>query len=792
VIEAMGIIKRTIRFARRFWYLFLVFGFAMFIWYWNCLPKVLFNEPTSTILLDRDGNLLAANISGDGQWRFPETSKVPDRFKECIIQFEDKGFETHHGVSIKAICRAAWQNTKKMKVVSGGSTITMQLARLIRGNPPRTLWEKFMEMVYATRLEIKFSKKEIISMYASHAPYGGNVVGIDAAAWRYFGRPAAKLSWAESATLAVLPNAPSLIFPGKNHEKLLAKRDRLLKKLLDAGKLDSTGYSLASSEPLPGKPYPLPQLAPHLMQLACQQGFKGKILTTSIDPVLQESVTRILEMHHSKLKQNQIYNGAALVISVKTGEVLAYVGNMVNEESEHGSSVDLIQAPRSTGSILKPLLYAEMLNEGKLMPKMLVPDVPTQIGGYSPKNFNPYYDGAVHANHALSRSLNIPAVRMLNDYGPEKFCRQLYGLGLHTINKSSSHYGLSVILGGAEATLWDLCGVYANMGRTLDQYPYYEENLKSKPTYIKTTSLPSDPHAAPGGNTPALSPSAVWSTFEAMVEVNRPEIDANWKAYSSSGKIAWKTGTSFGFRDAWAIGVTPGYVVGVWVGNADGEGRPGIAGIKAAAPILFDVFGELPQTGWFKHPVTDMEKVPVCRMSGHRASPYCEIIDSTYVPSTCLNTLACPYHQQVCLDKSGKWIADADCEQVHQMKKKVFFVLPPLMEKYYRNNNPAYEVLPKHKPGCVHSHDSKGMYVVYPKKNTKILVPVQQDGTKGKSVFEVVHRNSKAEIHWHLDNEYLGSTTDIHQMELAPDAGKHILMLEDEFGQAIKLPFEVE
>lgn len=785
----MRTVKKTIRFIRRSWYLFLVFGVAMFTWYWNCLPKVLFDQPTSTILLDRDGNLLAANISGDGQWRFPETSKVPDRFKECIIQFEDRDFETHCGVSLKATCRAILQNTKKMRVVSGGSTITMQLARLIRGNPPRTLWEKFMEMVYATRLEFKFNKKEILNMYASHAPYGGNVVGLDAASWRYFGRPASKLSWAETATLAVLPNAPSLIFPGKNHERLLAKRNRLLKRLYDAGKLDSTSFSLASSEPLPQKPFPLPQLAPHLMQLACNQGFKGKILTTSIDPALQESVIRILEMHHSKLKQNQVFNGAALVISVKTGEVLAYVGNMVNEESEHGSSVDLIQAPRSTGSILKPFLYAEMLNEGKLMPKMLVPDIPTQIGGYSPKNFNPYYDGAVHANHALSRSLNIPAVRMLNEYGPEKFCRQLYGLGLHTINKSASHYGLSVILGGAEATLWDLCGVYAGMGRTLNQYPYYQEGLMRKPSYVLNSGIKVSNAKT---SYPPLSPSAIWSTFEAMVEVNRPDMDANWKAFSSSGKIAWKTGTSFGFRDAWAIGVTPGYVVGVWVGNADGEGRPGITGIKAAAPILLDVFSELPQTGWFRQPVEDMEKIPVCRMSGHRASPYCEITDSTYVPSTCLSTLACPYHQQVCLDKSGKWIADADCEQVHNMKKKVYFVLPPLVEKYYRNNNPSYEVLPKHKPGCVHSQESKGMYVVYPKKGTKILVPIQQDGTRGRSVFEVVHRNSKAEIHWHLDDEYLGSTTDIHQMELAPETGKHTLMLEDESGHAIKLSFEVE
>lgn len=765
-------------------YPILIVFIALSVWYYHCLPEKLFASPTCTILLDKDGNLLSAQIADDGQWRFPENTKVPSKFAQCLVQFEDRRFYDHAGVSISALARATKQNLSAGRVISGGSTLTMQLARIARGNKSRNLWEKFIEMTWATRMEFRFSKEEILALYASHAPFGGNVVGLDAAAWRYFGRRAEHLSWAEAATLAVLPNAPGLIYPGKNQERLFKKRNRLLKRLYEVNIIDKTSYELAIVEPLPQKPFPLPKYAPHLLQKAIEDGYKGKVIRTTVDMFMQQKLMETVDLHHRKLELNAINNAAVVIVSVDRGEVVAYVGNTEDASGENGTDVDIIGAPRSTGSILKPFLYAEMLQDGKLMPKMIVPDVPTNIGGYSPKNFNVGYDGAIPADKALSRSLNIPAVRMLSEYGPDKFQRKLKSLGMSTLHRNPNEYGLSLILGGAEASLWDLTCIYAGMARTLKQYPGYQPGMWAETSYIPGQEKNK-------ADQPLLDPAVIYTTFEAMVEVNRPEADANWKAFSSSRKIAWKTGTSFGFRDGWAIGITPGYVVGVWVGNADGEGRPGITGIQAAAPILFDVFSGLPQHGWFKKPAGEMSKVKVCRQSGHRASEHCETVDEVEVPNSCLRTIACPYHQLIHLDRTGKFRADSDCEEVDKMKHKVYFVLPPLMEKYYKYHHPSYESLPKFKDACGTKMQEKSMYVVYPKKGSKIKVPVTQDGSLGRTVFEVVHRRMDAIIHWHLDEEYLGSTKEFHQMELAPGLGTHVITLVDENGVSLEQEFEV-
>lgn len=762
-------------------------------WYATCLPKSLFNDPTSTVLLDSRGELLAARIADDGQWRFEAGRKVPGKFETCLLQFEDREFYNHYGVSLKGIGRAIQQNIRSGRVVSGGSTITMQLVRLYRKNPPRTLAEKISELVAATRLELSYSKKQLLNLYSAHAPFGSNVVGLEAAAWRYFGRSPDKLSWSESATLAVLPNAPGLIYPGKNHQRLRQKRDRLLARLYEIKIIDETTYSLALMEPLPDKPLPLPHNAAHLLEKALADGCKGKIVQTTIDKNLQEKAVQILAMHHEVLKENSVHNGAVLIASAKTGKVLAYVGNTAEENNENGNEVDVIQAPRSTGSTLKPLLYARMLDEGEITPKMLVPDVPTQIGGYSPKNFNFSYDGAVPANRALARSLNIPAVRMLNQYGVEKFRHDLKALGYTTITRPASAYGLSLILGGAEAKLWDMVSVYCKMAKTLDQYPAYKKTINENLYY---TAPPTGRHSKKAKEkkdsiSPYISAGSVWSTFEAMIEVNRPDEEGNWKAFTSAQKIAWKTGTSFGNRDAWAVGLNREYVVGVWIGNADGEGRPGLTGIKAAAPVLFDVFSVLPKAGWFRMPEKEMVKVSVCSLSGHRASALCEKTDSAFIPQTALATLACPYHQTVHLDRKGKYRVESDCEEVDKMKHLTWFVLPPLMEKYYKFNNPAYKTLPEYLPGCGNKTADRSMSLVYPKRQSKIYVPVLLDGKTGKTVFEAAHRNRFTKIYWHLDDVFVGETQDIHQIEINPSLGKHRLTIIDEQGVSTSVTFEV-
>lgn len=761
--------------------------------YWFSLPSPLFENPTSTVLVDSEGNLLAAVIADDGQWRFPYSDKVPEKFEKCIIRFEDRSFYNHPGVNPLALGRALYQNVSSGHRVSGGSTLTMQVMRIARKNKSRNIVQKLVEMVLATRLEAGYTKHEILSLYASNAPFGSNVVGLEAAAWRYFGRPANKLTWAETATLAVLPNSPSLIYPGKNQQRLLAKRNRLLESLRAAGDIDAQTCELAKREPLPGKPFPLPNKAGHLLQKSIQDGHKGEYVKTTIKGNLQEYVSDAVDRQVRSLMGNGIYNAAAVVIDVETGAVLAYVGNSSkNNVGEHNNAVDVANAPRSTGSVLKPLLYCSMLNAGDMTPSALVPDIPTSINGYSPENYNLTYDGAVPAHKALARSLNIPAVKMLQQYGIDKFHYGLKQLGLSTISRPPSDYGLSLILGGAEAKLYDLAGVYASMGRTLNHYNkqkgYYKSDLRI-PNYIQPTE---DKEEETKANTPYyFSAGAIWQTFEAMVEVARPDEDAAWALFSSSHKIAWKTGTSFGNRDGWAIGLTPKYVVAVWVGNADGEGRPGLTGIGAAAPLLFDIFSRLDDRSFFKKPLTDMVRMPICRSSGYKAADICSPIDTVWVPKNCQRTMPCPYHKTIHLDATTRWQVTADCEPVENMVHKAWFVLPPAMEWYYKQKNMFYVPLPAFREDCQKTlPGGKNMEFIYPREFTKVFVPVEIDGKPGRVIFEVAHRTPGAKVFWHLDETFLGQTTDFHQMACYPTAGMHTITAVDENGETIKVMFE--
>lgn len=402
-------------------YKIILFSLLLCILLFILMPIKNPQRPYSTVLYSNNGSLLGAKIASDEQWRFPELDSVPHKFKQSIIYFEDQYFYKHPGVNPLSLLRALKQNVKAGKIVSGGSTITMQLIRIIYDNPNRTIWQKSKETVKALKLELKYSKEEILKKYASNAPFGGNIVGLEAAAWRYYGRNPDQLSWAESATLAILPNAPSLIRPGKNMPDLLRKRNFILHKLLINNIIDSTEYELALMENLPQRPHNIPRIAPHLLDRLALSNREEKI-HSCIDYQLQKKVNRTVERHYKILSKNEIHNLSAIVIKIETGEVLAYVGNTNIENVEnHGNSVDIITAPRSSGSILKPFLYAYMLDNGEILPESLVPDIPTQMKGYSPKNYNLDYDGAVPASKALARSLNVPAVHMLHEFGVGRF-----------------------------------------------------------------------------------------------------------------------------------------------------------------------------------------------------------------------------------------------------------------------------------------------------------------------------------------------------------------------------------
>ncbi|MDR0543804.1 MAG: penicillin-binding protein 1C [Odoribacteraceae bacterium] len=762
---------------------------SLLLAWWKFLPAPLFAPPYSTAITDRRGQLIGITVADDGQYRLPGRPPLSDKYIAALLCFEDKRFPYHPGVDLPALARAAWQNIKSKKITSGGSTITMQLVRLSRGNPPRTIPEKILEILLALRLEQSLSKRQIIELYATHAPFGGNIVGIQAAALRYFNRAPDALSWAEAALLAVLPNAPALAFPGKNERLLKEKRDRLLQDMHRDRLVDAENLSLAIAEPLPAKLHLPPRVAPHLLARASIQR-RGQISPTYIDSRLQEQVNDIVKRRVEALQHNRVHNIAVLVASVPAGEVLAYVANAPRTRDNGGEQVDLITAPRGSGSILKPALYALAQREGRLLPGAIIPDVPSRFGDYQPLNFNKEYRGVVPADNALASSLNIPFVRILQEYGVEHFHHNLRRLGISTLHRPPEHYGLSLILGGAECTLWDVANLYAGMASSLLHYRQQDGALANdefsrlclwgdeRPDSLFSTAI-DHPIDAP----------AAWLTLQALMEVERPDVETGWKHFASSAKLAWKTGTSFGFRDAWAVGVNAEHVIGVWVGNADGEGRPGLVGTRAAAPVLFEVAALLPPAPPLPRPSDEMIPLTVCRQSGYRASAICPEADTVWTCRAGEHTPACPYHRLVHLDSAG-FRVNSDCEPVHRVKTLPWFVLSPVQEWYYARSRPSYKRLPPYRPGCVPAREEV-MELIYPRRGVRVFIPRDLGGVSRGVVFEMIHRDPSATVHWHVDSRYLGHTRHHHQLEVTLSPGPHVLHLVDASGNTLEQYFSV-
>ncbi|MBQ0086785.1 MAG: penicillin-binding protein 1C [Bacteroidales bacterium] len=667
----------------------LVFGTVFLLWLF-CLPKDPFQSvPYSTVVLDRNGELLGARVADDGQWRFPPCDSLPSKYKAAVIEFEDRGFMHHFGFSIKAIGRALVQNLRGGHTVSGASTITMQVIRMSR-NKPRNIWQKAIETFMATRMESRSTKDEILCMYASHAPFGGNVIGLQAASWKYLGCEPGQMSWAEASLMAVLPNAPSSMHLSKNREALKKKRNRLLLHLHDRGYISESEYLDAVDESLPENPLPIPSLAFHVVQEndIIRHGMQSK---TTIDIKLQNQIEDLADGWCKEINENGAADLAVIVIDVQTGDELVRIGNANLSRKRLGMYVDITRSPRSTGSILKPLLYCAALQEGIITPGTLLPDIPMNFNGFAPNNFDRSFNGAVTARNALCRSLNIPSVYLLKQYGINQFCSLLQSCGLTTIDDSAQRYGYSLILGGAETTLAEITSIYASLARN------------ALMPEIDSTSI-----------FPFKDKSAIWQTLDALSDVSRPD-EIDWRAIESVERIAWKTGTSWGGRDAWATGVTPEYAVGVWVGNAEGGSCPNMTGSRTAGPVMFDIFNCLPGSNmWFAEP----------------------------------NDYKFKYENKT---------TESDYSGIERI-----FML-----------------------------DSSPMRFIYPSMGANITIPRQLDGSINGMTLYVVHRTKEMELFWHMDGCYLGSTKDIHKMNINPENGKHVVSVMDLDANTIVVEFEV-
>lgn len=728
---------------------------------------------------------MGATVADDGQWRFPVSNDIPEKFAVCLTQFEDKRFYYHPGVDVFAIGRAALSNIKSKRVVSGASTLDMQVIRMST-RKERNRLNKFLEIIQALRLNMRYSKAEILSLYATHAPFGGNVVGLEAACWRYFGRAPEDITWAEAATLAVLPNAPSLIHPGRNRILLLKKRNRLLEILNEKGIISNNDLPISLLEPLPEAPLSLPSLAPHLLQWHRKNYRNAQaeepLLKSSMQAELQKQVNELLIRHYQELSANEIHNISMVVVDVKQMQIIAYAGNVPTEAGAIPAAfVDIARTRRSPGSLLKPLLYAALLEDGLITPQALIPDIPTQMAGYVPQNFDLQYDGAVKASEVVSRSLNIPSVKMLQMYHYARFHQLLKKHGLRTLDKPASHYGLSLILGGGEITLLDIIGLYAGMAH---HYAHAQDS-KGYPALTYT------PNKSQKTKDLAFNRAVLWEMFACMEDVIRPGDEGYWQQFQSSRRVAWKTGTSFGFRDAWAVGITPDYAIGVWVGNAGGEGRPNLIGVRTAAPIMFEAFSYLPAGPWFDAPETGQVSMEICRHSGFKAGAHCENVELKSVPKSCEKAAACPYHQLIHTDKTGFRVS-SECASTEEMQVQRWFVLPPVMEHYYRIKHFDYQPLPEFRSDCGMKNAADALEIVYPPDGSVIRLPKELSGIQQSAIFRATHRRKNEVLYWSLSGQHLGTTTGSHQMPVNPEPGNYVLTVTDSEGLSRQVKFSVK
>lgn len=699
----------------------------------------------SPVVWSSQHEILSARVAEDGQWRLPPSEYQSPKFEKALLEYEDRGFYEHPGVELNALVRALYLNLTQMQVVSGASTLTMQIARMsarAHGQThPRSYVNKIKEMVQSIQLEWKYSKEELLHLYMNHAPFGGNVVGIVAASWKYFGSPPSELSWSQAATLAVLPNNPSIIHLASQRPALKQKRNRLLMRLHLEGELSSQELDLALQEELPEAPQPFDDVAPHAMYCkSCPDA--------TLDQALQVKVQGMTNRYIQRLSQEEIDNAAVLVLDLKTQEPIVYVANQTSQV-ELGSHVDMIQAFRSPGSTLKPFLFHSALKRGLILPGSLLPDYPSRFGSYRPQNYSKSFYGAIPAWRALSESLNIPAVYLLQQVGVEVFQDDLRKWGFHHMQQADRYYGLTLALGGAESSLWELVHAYGHLAQS---------------------------------QTPASQ-----MVLEALQKVQKPQDAKVWEHLGLENSMAWKTGTSWGFRDAWAIGVTPDYAIGVWVGNAHGEGRPQLTGVKKAAPLLFEVEKALSKRSPWAPLDDQVHTLEVCQHSGYQASPSCPRVRRDALAESS-DLKLCPYHKEIRVNPQGERV-HSQCGDFAQSEPQVIFEMPPKMAYYFKQTHPHLShTIPWSQQCPVKSADFE---INFPDEGSQLILPKLSQGHSSEFILEASHQQMDAQLFWFLNGRYLGETREIHQQTLSLSPGRYELTIQNQSGDSRKRKFQV-
>ena len=715
--------------------------------------------------------MLHASLSSDDKWRMhTRMEEVPAELVAALVAKEDRWFWWHPGVNPVALGRAAVSNVVAGERMSGASTITMQLARMLEPKP-RTLWGKVKEMFRAVQLEWHYSKQEILEMYLSYLPYGGNVEGVKAASHLYFGRPPERLSLSQSIVLTVIPNRPNSLRPDVHPEALTLARDKWARRFAEEGVFDGADLDDALAEPVAGRRMELATVAPQFCRrVLAEHG--GTQVQSTLDPQLQAKVERLLKNHVERAAKNGVGNGAVLVVDNLTMEVLAYCGSADFENKGADGEVDAIHALRSPGSTLKPFLYAEAFERGLLTPKMKVLDVPFEAAGYMPVNYDKTCTGEVSAEYALRHSLNLPSVRLLYGMGLRPFVSKLMRAGFAGIGRNQKELGLSVVLGGCGVRLDELVPAYAAFARGGQQ-----AGLR----FVREAG-------GDGRGGKLCSPEVAYLVTDVLAGLERPDLPQGLLERSKLPRVAWKTGTSYGRRDAWAIGYNPRYTVGVWMGNMDGRGVQGLSGAVTATPLLIEVFNAM-ATGvekeWFRVP-QGVERRAVCSVTGLLPSGNCphRVNDLRIKGRSPLQV--CGHVKSIYTDWEGKTRYCPACLPSSGWKQASYLDLAPELLGWMQRQGLQVPLPPPHAEQCTAVFAGAGPQIVSPRADGEYWVP---DGES--LVLHAAAPATSSRLYWYANDVFLGSTATDGKLAYTPADGRLRIACMDDQGQMARIAVRV-
>jgi penicillin-binding protein 1C len=729
----------------------------------------------STVVLDGDGEVIHAFLTPDDKWRMKtDLSEISPVLRKTLIAKEDKHFYRHFGVNPFAIIRALFNNIVGQKRTSGASTITMQVARMLEPKQ-RTYFNKLLEIFRALQLEWKYSKDEILQLYFNLVPYGSNIEGVKSVSVLYFNKNPDRLSLAEVTALSIIPNRPSSLRLGINNDKIIRERNKWLLLFGTSGLFDAKTIAESMDEPLDVVRSEAPKRAPHLAT-KLKRDMPVTTIKTFLQMQMQSKVEKLVGDYARELSSLGIENASVIITENATGKVLCYVGSSDFFNARNSGQVNGAAAVRQPGSTLKPFIYGLNFDLGFLTPKYTLTDVPININGFQPENYDEQFHGYVTTEFALKNSLNIPAVKALNRIGVDALVAMLKKCNFRQIAKDEKKLGLSLALGGCGVSLEEMTGLYTALA----------SNGIYKPLRFceQTGESPKDTQQI-------LSPSAAYMLSEILSKYDRSDMPAAWSQSANTPKIAWKTGTSYGRRDAWSIGYNQNYTVGVWVGNFSGVGVPELNGAAVATPLLFNIFNAIDKSNtvrWYSMP-TECGLRIVCAESGMLPGPYCENqVSDVYIPLISpLET--CNRQKEICVSADEKTSFCKNCQPPNGFKKKVYDIVSPEMQFYFEQKRIAYDELPAHNRACDRVISDGGPIIRYPVNGSEYLIsktspePLQLQCDAGSDVKRVF---------WYVNNKLVKECSPRENPFIIPDEGKLKISCTDDRGRNTDIRIEVK